>query len=146
MSVRLRPMRWWDVAPALPLEAELFGAEAWTAETWWAELAQPGRHYLVAEDADNTERSALVGYGGVLVNGSDADIMTVAVARVTIAGDRRVTPSVGVTAADQIAASAPAVAMPPAPGTSAACSRRSLKPPSAVTSAAGKAPPSVMAR
>jgi ribosomal-protein-alanine N-acetyltransferase len=92
MSVRLRAMRWWDVAPALPLEAELFGAEAWTAETWWAELAQPGRHYLVAEDVkandntddtettDDTEPSALVGYGGVLVNGADADIMTVAVA------------------------------------------------------------------
>ena len=75
MTLRLRPLRWWDVEPALPLEDELFGAEAWSAETWWAELAQAGRHYLVAHDADGT----LVGYGGVLVNGSDADIMTVAV-------------------------------------------------------------------
>ncbi len=76
MTVRLRPMRWWDVEPALPVEAELFGAEAWTAETWWAELAQRGRHYLVAEAEDG----ALAGYGGVLVNGADADVMTVAVA------------------------------------------------------------------
>lgn len=69
-------MRWWDVEPALPLETELFGAEAWTAETWWAELAQRGRHYLVAESGE----ARLCGYGGILVNGADADIMTLAVA------------------------------------------------------------------
>jgi len=75
MTLTLDPMRWWDVEPALPLEAELFGAEAWSAETWWAELAAPGRHYLVARD----DGGALVGYAGVFVNGADADVMTIAV-------------------------------------------------------------------
>lgn len=75
MTLALRPMRWWDVEPALPLEADLFGAEAWSAETWWAELAAPGRHYLVAHD----DAGALVGYAGVLVGGADADVMTIAV-------------------------------------------------------------------
>ncbi|MGN6611553.1 MAG: ribosomal protein S18-alanine N-acetyltransferase [Angustibacter sp.] len=75
MTLTLDPMRWWDVEPALPLEAELFGAEAWSAETWWAELAAPGRHYLVAHDTDG----ALVGYAGLFVNGADADVMTIAV-------------------------------------------------------------------
>ena len=74
MTLTLRPMRWWDVEAALPLEEELFGAEAWSAETWWAELAAPGRHYLVGLDGD-----ALVGYAGLFVNGSDADVMTIAV-------------------------------------------------------------------
>jgi [ribosomal protein S18]-alanine N-acetyltransferase len=69
-------MRWWDVGPIVPLEVELFGAEAWTAETWWAELAQPGRHYVVAEAAPGQ----VAGYAGVLVNGVDADVMTIAVA------------------------------------------------------------------
>jgi ribosomal-protein-alanine N-acetyltransferase len=75
MSLALRPMRWWDVEPALPLEQALFGAEAWTAETWWAELAQPGRHYVVGHTPDDE----LVGYAGVLVSGAEADVMTVAV-------------------------------------------------------------------
>ncbi|KQX66008.1 ribosomal protein S18-alanine N-acetyltransferase [Angustibacter sp. Root456] len=75
MTLTLDPMRWWHVEPALPLEIDLFGAEAWSAETWWAELAAPGRHYLVAHD----DAGALVGYAGLLVNGADADVMTIAV-------------------------------------------------------------------
>lgn len=78
-DVQLRAMRWWDVEQVLPLEHELFGADAWSAETWWGELARvggnnPARWYVVAEDA-----YGLLGYAGLSVNGSDADVMTVAV-------------------------------------------------------------------
>ena len=76
-GVRLRPLRWWDVEPLLPLEAELFGPEAWSAETWWAELAQGGhRSYLLAEGADG----GVLGYAGLSFAGADADVMTVAIA------------------------------------------------------------------
>jgi ribosomal-protein-alanine N-acetyltransferase len=69
-------MRWWDVEPAAALEIELFGGTAWSPETFWSELAQAGtRRYTVAEDG-----SGLVGYAGLMVNGSQADVQTVAVA------------------------------------------------------------------
>ena len=80
-EVVLRPMRWWDVEVLVPLEQELFGPTAWSPETFWGELAQPGRRYLVAERAGE-----LLGYGGVMVNGADADVQTLAVAR---AGQRQ---------------------------------------------------------
>jgi ribosomal-protein-alanine N-acetyltransferase len=70
-------MRWWDVEPLLPLEQELFGPSAWTAETFWAELAHPeNRWYLVAEGADGSP----LGYAGLLAPGAEADVQTVAVA------------------------------------------------------------------
>jgi ribosomal-protein-alanine N-acetyltransferase len=80
-DVTLRPMRWWDVETLLPLERELFGPDAWSAETWWGELAQvgiggAGRWYVVACD----EANAIVGYAGESVNGSEAEVMTIAVA------------------------------------------------------------------
>jgi [ribosomal protein S18]-alanine N-acetyltransferase len=79
-DIRLREMRWWDVECVLPLERELFGSDAWSAETWWGELAQVGaggRWYIAAErDAPGS----LAGYAGLSVNGPDADIMTIAVA------------------------------------------------------------------
>jgi ribosomal-protein-alanine N-acetyltransferase len=79
-DISLRPLRWWDVERVLPLERELFGADAWSAETWWGELAHvgdrgAGRWYVVAEHGES-----VVGYAGVLVNGSEADVMTIAVA------------------------------------------------------------------
>ncbi len=75
---RLRALRWWDVEHLLPLEQELFGREAWSAETWWAELAQPHqRSYVVLPGARDDD---VDGYAGVSVTGSEADVMTVAVA------------------------------------------------------------------
>lgn len=74
---RLRPLRWWDVEALLPIERELFGATAWTAEAFWSELAQPStRWYVIAENLDGT----LLGYAGLMVTGAEADIQTVAVA------------------------------------------------------------------
>jgi [ribosomal protein S18]-alanine N-acetyltransferase len=79
---RIRAMRWWHIEPLLPAEQQLFGATAWTAETFWSELAAPGRHYLVAERAGGDGpggRPELLGYAGLMVGGSEADVQTLAV-------------------------------------------------------------------
>ncbi|HET9656591.1 MAG TPA: ribosomal protein S18-alanine N-acetyltransferase [Kineosporiaceae bacterium] len=69
-------MRWWDVDPLLPAEQELFGPTAWSAETFWSELAYPQtRWYVVAEDP----AGALLGYAGLMAGGAEADVQTVAV-------------------------------------------------------------------
>ena len=49
--VALDPMRWWHIPAVLELEHELFGDEAWTAELFWSELANPHAYYLVAHAA-----------------------------------------------------------------------------------------------
>lgn len=77
-DVWLRPLRWWDVEQLAVLERELFAADAWSTETWWAELAAPGRWYGCAVDAATGERVA--GYAGASVGGAESDVMTVAVA------------------------------------------------------------------
>jgi [ribosomal protein S18]-alanine N-acetyltransferase len=78
-GVLLRPMRWWDVEPLLALERELFGRSAWSAETFWSELAHPlSRWYVVA--AMTAAPDELVGYAGLLVLDGDADVQTIAVA------------------------------------------------------------------
>jgi len=76
-------MRWWDVEVLLPLERELFGLTAWSAETFWSELAQSQtRCYLVAVEVhDQGEgEGALLGYAGLMVSGPEADVQTLAVA------------------------------------------------------------------
>jgi ribosomal-protein-alanine N-acetyltransferase len=71
----IRELRWWDVAAVAPLERELFGPTAWSAEVFWAELAQHGtRWYVVAEDG-----GVLLGYAGLLHSGAEADVQTIAV-------------------------------------------------------------------
>jgi ribosomal-protein-alanine N-acetyltransferase len=72
----LRPMRWWDIDAALAIERELF-PDAWSDETFWAELARvpESRHYVVADDD-----GAVVGYAGLMTVGGQADVQTVAVA------------------------------------------------------------------
>ncbi len=78
MTGLLRPLRWWDLEALAALERELFSTDAWTAETWWAELAQASRWYCVVELPERPGEPA--GYAGAAVNGPDADVMTVAVA------------------------------------------------------------------
>jgi ribosomal-protein-alanine N-acetyltransferase len=78
VAVTLRAMRWWDIDAVLPLEQQLFPDDAWSAETFWSELAgvPETRFYLVAADGD-----AVVGYAGLVATaGGQADIQTVAVA------------------------------------------------------------------
>jgi ribosomal-protein-alanine N-acetyltransferase len=73
----LRAMRWWDVEPLVPLERELFGPGAWSAEVFWSELAAPDRWYVVADGPDGP-----LGYAG-LAGGhrAEAEVQTIAVAR-----------------------------------------------------------------
>ncbi|MTE20599.1 ribosomal-protein-alanine N-acetyltransferase [Streptomyces sp. TRM43335] len=75
-------MRWWDIAPVLELERELFPHDAWTAPLFWSELAHARgpnatRRYVVAETPDGR----VVGYGGLAVAGDTGDIQTIAAAR-----------------------------------------------------------------
>lgn len=77
----LREMRWWDIAPVLELERELFPEDAWSPGMFWSELAHARgpyatRRYLVAEQAGR-----LVGYGGLAAVDGTGDIQTIATAR-----------------------------------------------------------------
>jgi ribosomal-protein-alanine N-acetyltransferase len=71
----LRNVTWRDIPRLVELETELFADAAWSAETWWAELAgRPRRSYVVLEGGDGIE-----GYAGVDLGGDVADVMTLAV-------------------------------------------------------------------
>lgn len=75
MTVALRPMRLQDIPAVASLEQELFPIDAWPLELFFDEFAQTEtRHYLVAED-----NGGLIGYCGVMVLGSTADIQTIGV-------------------------------------------------------------------
>lgn len=77
MSVRLGRLRWWHVDEVLPIEADLFGAEQWSAAMFWNELAN-GHFYLVATGDDGD----LLGYAGLAVAPPDeAWVQNVAVRR-----------------------------------------------------------------
>jgi ribosomal-protein-alanine N-acetyltransferase len=71
----LRAMTWRDIPALTAIEPALFADDAWSEQTWWAELAgRPRRAYVVGEQA-----GALVGYAGVDCVGEVADVMTIAV-------------------------------------------------------------------
>ncbi|MCZ7458544.1 ribosomal protein S18-alanine N-acetyltransferase [Streptomyces sp. WMMC940] len=79
----LRGMRWWDIAPVLDLEHELFPEDAWSPGMFWSELAhargpQATRHYVVAQDP---AEGRIVGYAGLAAAGGLGDVQTIAVAR-----------------------------------------------------------------
>lgn len=75
-EMSLREMTWRDIPALAALELELFADDAWSEQTWWAELAvRPRRSYVVGEQG-----GAVVGYAGVDRGGEVADVMTIAVA------------------------------------------------------------------
>jgi ribosomal-protein-alanine N-acetyltransferase len=75
--VTLRDLEWTDLDSLAILEQVLFPDDAWTVETWWAELAgRPRRDYVVAVAPDGT----VAGYAGLDLAGDVADIMTIATA------------------------------------------------------------------
>lgn len=76
MNVNLARFRWWHIEEVLPIEADLFAAEQWTAAMFWNELAN-GNHYLVALD----DEGALIGYAGLAVNAPEAWVQNIAVRR-----------------------------------------------------------------
>jgi [ribosomal protein S18]-alanine N-acetyltransferase len=70
-------MRWSDIDELVALERELCPLDAWSAPTWWAELAaRPRRDYVV----EAGPQGAIDGYAGVDLGGEVADVMTMAVA------------------------------------------------------------------
>lgn len=74
-DLALREMDWTDIPQLVELDRELFGAHAWAAETWWAELAgRPQRRYVVAQRG-----GAVLGYAGLDVQPDVADVMTIGV-------------------------------------------------------------------
>lgn len=77
MPITLRTMTSADLAAVLRMEHALFGDEAWSRQMLEGELAeQPrSRYYLVAEDD-----GVITGYAGLLAAGTQADVLTLAVA------------------------------------------------------------------
>ena len=72
----LRDLEWTDLDTLAELEVGLFADDAWSAQTWWAELAgRPRRDYVVAVDDGQ-----ILGYGGIDASGDVADLMTIATA------------------------------------------------------------------
>lgn len=72
----IRRLRWWHIERLLPIEAELFTVEAWTAGMFWAELAA-GHYYRAAMDGDR-----VIGYAGLaVVPGEEAWVNNIAVTR-----------------------------------------------------------------
>ena len=75
-GVRLERLRWWHVEALLPLEAELFADEPWSARLFWSDLGQVDtRHYVVALDGDD-----VVGWAGLCDYPDEAWVQTMAVA------------------------------------------------------------------
>jgi [ribosomal protein S18]-alanine N-acetyltransferase len=75
--VTLERFRWWHIDEVLAIEADLFGAEQWSAGMFWNELAS-GHYYLVARDGSGV----LLGYAGLAVQPPDeAWVQNIAVRR-----------------------------------------------------------------
>jgi ribosomal-protein-alanine N-acetyltransferase len=65
LGLRIQRLRWWQIGELLPIEADLFGAEKWTAGMFWNELAS-GHLYLAAVD-----ETGVVGYAGLALTPPD---------------------------------------------------------------------------
>ena len=80
MTVHLREMTLDDLPAVMVLEEELFAPDTWTRAMYRDELSQRDtRHYLVAEDAAESER-AIVGYAGLIAYDDEAHVATIGVA------------------------------------------------------------------
>lgn len=71
----IRPMRFGDLEEVMALERATFH-QPWGEEIFQAELTAPGRRYLIAEHGGE-----VIGYGGLMLVGSDAHVATLAAAR-----------------------------------------------------------------
>ncbi|WP_250028585.1 ribosomal protein S18-alanine N-acetyltransferase [Paractinoplanes maris] len=78
--MHIERFRWWHIADVLPVEADLFGDEKWSAAMFWNELAQRN-FYVVAVDGDE-----LLGYAGLAATPDEAWVQNIAVRR---SGQRR---------------------------------------------------------
>lgn len=74
MEITVAPMQPNHVEALMSFEDELFGTEAWTPDSYRAELAdRRHRHYVVALD----DHGALAGWAGLLVVADTAQILTI---------------------------------------------------------------------
>lgn len=74
--MRLERFRWWHIDEVLAIEADLFGAEQWSAGMFWNELAN-GHYYVVVRD----DAGAVVGYAGLALQPGEAWVQNIAVRR-----------------------------------------------------------------
>ena len=72
-TVTVERLRWWHIQALEPIEADLFGAERWSAAMFWNELAS-GHHYVAALEGEE-----LIGYAGLSVNGDEGWVQNIAV-------------------------------------------------------------------
>jgi [ribosomal protein S18]-alanine N-acetyltransferase len=91
-AVELVPLRWWHLRSVMELEHDLFGAEQWSEESFWSELAYcppmlvdgPFRRYWAAVPARDSRVDAVppavLGYAGVAVTSDEAYVQTIGVA------------------------------------------------------------------
>ncbi|GID26481.1 ribosomal protein S18-alanine N-acetyltransferase [Paractinoplanes brasiliensis] len=79
--MRVERFRWWHIAEVVPMEADLFGDEKWTAAMFWNELAQRNFYVVALDDHDE-----VLGYGGLAATLDEAWVQNIAVRR---SGQRR---------------------------------------------------------
>ncbi len=90
-DVELTAMRWWHLQRLADLDAQLFGPDVWSVETFWSELAAADRYFVVARQAgtpdgrSGPDAEPILGYAGIALGGragtgAPADVQTVAVA------------------------------------------------------------------
>lgn len=72
----VRAMTAADIDALMLFEREMFGTEAWTRNGYHGELADTRHRYYIAADSADGE---LIGWGGVMIVGDTADILTVGV-------------------------------------------------------------------
>lgn len=80
--MELRPLRWWDIPALTAMEADLFGVDAWSAETFWGELAGiPETRWYRAAAVSSAAGEEIVGYVGLAAIDGTGDVQTIAVRR-----------------------------------------------------------------
>ena len=70
----LKEFRYWHIPHAHQIELRVFPETAWSEATFWSELAADNRYYLCFE-----ENEELIGYGGIALNGAEADLQTLVI-------------------------------------------------------------------
>ena len=78
--MRIRPATPDDVAAVTALEAEVFGPDAWSAESVHEELTGERRHAVVAVSASGDGSGEVVGYAVTLRSDDVLDLQRIAVA------------------------------------------------------------------
>jgi [ribosomal protein S18]-alanine N-acetyltransferase len=91
VTVTIGRLRWWHIDALAPIEADLFGAERWSAAMFWNELAN-GHYYVVALESERSGSPGeapgagmfggeVVGYAGLSVGAGEGWVQNVAVRR-----------------------------------------------------------------